>query len=95
MDMKRGEHCQDQTIDDTGINVDQVHLFIEFSPKYSTSFVVKRIKGVSSEKCVRCFRILRNGIKKVWRRHFVCIARSVVGGRSYSDTWWYIYIRDI
>ena len=33
---------------DMAVNVDHVHLFIEYPPKYSVSFIAKKIKGRSS-----------------------------------------------
>jgi putative transposase len=32
------------------VNVDHVHLFIKYPPKYSVSWIAKRIKGRSSKQ---------------------------------------------
>jgi len=42
--------CKEVKIEiiDMSMNVDQVHLFIEYPPKYSVSFIAKKIKGRSS-----------------------------------------------
>jgi len=49
--------CKEMKIEiiDMAVNVDHVHLFIECHPKYSVSFIAKRIKGRSS-------RILRQNV---------------------------------
>jgi len=46
--------CKEMKIEisDMAVNVDHVHLFIEYPPKYSVSFIAKRMKG-------RCSRELR------------------------------------
>jgi len=33
---------------DMAVNVDHVHLFIKYPPKYSVSFIAKKIKGRTS-----------------------------------------------
>ncbi len=42
--------CKEMDIEiiDMAVNVDHVHLFIEYPPKYSVSFIAKKIKGRSS-----------------------------------------------
>ncbi|MCD4843134.1 MAG: IS200/IS605 family transposase [Methanosarcinales archaeon] len=42
--------CKELDIEiiDMAINPDHVHLFIQFPPKYSVSFIAKKIKGRSS-----------------------------------------------
>ncbi len=42
--------CKEMKIEiiDMAVNVDHVHLFIEYPPKYSVSFIAKKIKGRSS-----------------------------------------------
>ena len=42
--------CNEMKIEiiDMAVNVDHVHLFIEYPPKYSVSFIAKKIKGRSS-----------------------------------------------
>ena len=45
------ETCKEQDIEviDLAMNVDHVHLFIKYPPKYSVSWIAKRIKGRSSK----------------------------------------------
>ena len=45
------ENCKelDIKIIDMAVNVDHIHLFIEYPPKYSVSWIAKRIKGRSSK----------------------------------------------
>ena len=42
--------CKEMNIEiaDMAVNVDHVHPFIEYPPKYSVSFIAKKIKGGSS-----------------------------------------------
>ncbi len=42
--------CKEMKIEiiDMAVNVDHVHLFIEYPPTYSVSFIAKKIKGRSS-----------------------------------------------
>ena len=44
---------------DMAVNVDRVHLFIEYPPKYSVSFIAKRIKGRSSRELREAFPHLK------------------------------------
>ena len=45
------ETCKelDIKIIDMAVGVDHIHLFIEYPPKYSVSWIAKRIKGRSSK----------------------------------------------
>ena len=45
------ETCKELDIEviDLAVNVDHVHLFIKYPPKYSVSWIAKRIKGRSSK----------------------------------------------
>ena len=45
------ENCKELDIEviDLAVNVDHVHLFIKYPPKYSVSWIAKRIKGRSSK----------------------------------------------
>ncbi|MFV9678128.1 MAG: IS200/IS605 family transposase [Methanosarcinales archaeon] len=45
------ETCRELDIEvmDMAMNVDHVHLFIKYPPKYSVSWIAKRIKGRSSK----------------------------------------------
>ena len=46
------ETCKERDIEviDLSLNVDHVHLFIKYPPKYSVSWIAKRIKGRSSKQ---------------------------------------------
>ena len=45
------ENCKELDIEviDLAVNIDHVHLFIKYPPKYSVSWIAKRIKGRSSK----------------------------------------------
>jgi len=45
------ENCKELDIEviDMAVNVDHVHLFIKYPPKYSVSWIAKRLKGRSSK----------------------------------------------
>jgi len=45
------ETCKELDIQiiDMAVNVDHIHLFIEYPPKYSVSWIARRIKGRSSK----------------------------------------------
>ncbi|MEA1895364.1 MAG: IS200/IS605 family transposase, partial [Euryarchaeota archaeon] len=47
--------CKDLNIEiiDMAVNVDHVHLFIKYPPKYSVSHIAKRIKGRRSSRELR------------------------------------------
>ena len=49
--------CKDLNIEiiDMAVNVDHVHLFIKYPPKYSVSYIAKRIKGRSSRELRKAF----------------------------------------
>jgi len=49
------ENCKELDIEVIGmaVNVDHVHLFIKYPPKYSVSWIAKRIKGGGSSKLLR------------------------------------------
>ena len=60
------EACKELDIEviDMAMNVDHVHLFIKYSPKYSVSWIAKRIKGRSSKQTLlekafteKCFAV--------------------------------------
>jgi putative transposase len=46
------ETCKELDIEviDMAVNVDHVHLFIKYPPKYSVSWIAKRLKGRSSKQ---------------------------------------------
>jgi putative transposase len=49
--------CKDLNIEiiDMAVNVDHVHLFVKYPPKYSVSYIAKRIKGRSSRELRKAF----------------------------------------
>jgi len=53
--------CKEMDIEviDMAVNVDHVHLFIKYPPKYSVSFIAKRIKGISSRELRQKFPHLK------------------------------------
>jgi len=53
------ENCKEQDIEviDMVVGVDHVHLFIRYPPKYSVSWIAKRIKGRSISRSRRCIVI--------------------------------------
>ena len=53
----------DIKIIDISVNIDHVHLFIQYPPKYSVSFIAKKIKGRSSRILRQHFPHLREWCK--------------------------------
>jgi putative transposase len=55
------ETCKELDIEviDMAVSVDHVHLFIKYPPKYSVSWIAKRIKGRSSKLLRDKFQYLR------------------------------------
>ena len=53
--------CKDPNIEiiNRAVNVDQVHLFVKYPPKYSVSYIAKRIKGSSSRELRKAFPHLK------------------------------------
>jgi putative transposase len=51
------EICDEMEIEiiEIAVNVDHVHLFFEFPPKYSLSYIANRVKGKSSRQLRREF----------------------------------------
>jgi putative transposase len=61
--------CKDLGIEiiDMAVNSDHVHLFIEYPPKYSVSYIAKRIKGRSSRELRKAFPHLKEWCdKSLW-----------------------------
>nr|QNO49479.1 hypothetical protein OCBBGKCP_00036 [Methanosarcinales archaeon ANME-2c ERB4] len=58
--------CKDLDIEilDMAVNVDHVHLFIKYPPKYSVSYIAKRIKGRSSRELRKAFPHLKEWCSK-------------------------------
>ena len=56
-----GRHARrfDVGVIDMAVNVDRVHLFIKYPPKYSVSFIAKKIKGRTSRILRQHFPHLR------------------------------------
>ncbi len=54
-------------IADMAVNADHVHLFVKYPPKYSVSYIAKRIKGRSSRELRKTFPHLREWFdKSLW-----------------------------
>ncbi len=55
------ENCKELDIEviDMAVSVDHVHLFIKYPPKYSVSWIAKRLKGRSSKLLRDRFQYLR------------------------------------
>jgi putative transposase len=53
--------CKDLNVEiiDMAVNVDHVHLFIKYPPKYSVIYIPKRIKGRSSRELRKVFPHLK------------------------------------
>ena len=58
--------CKDLNIEiiDMAVNVDHVHLFVKYAPKYSVSYIAKRIKGGSSRELRKAFPHLKEWYNK-------------------------------
>ena len=67
------ENCKELDIDviDLAVNIDHVHLFIKYPPKYSVSWIAKRIKGRSS-------KLLRDQFPQL---------KEWCPGQFYDETW--------
>ena len=57
-----------------------------FSPKYSVSYIAKRIKGRSSRELRKAVPHIRNGAAKVSGRRPASMARLVMDGTLWGDT---------
>ncbi|CAD7767331.1 MAG: Transposase IS200 like protein [Candidatus Argoarchaeum ethanivorans] len=67
----------DAEVIDMAVNVDHVHLFIKYQPKYSVSFIAKKIKGRTS-------RILKTALSSFERM----VHRSFMGSGVLSWICW-------
>jgi len=58
--------CKDLNIEiiDVAVNVDHVHLFVKYPPKYSVSYIAKRIKGRGSRELRKAFPHLKEWCNK-------------------------------
>ena len=58
--------CKDLNIEiiDMAVNVDHVHLFVKYPPKYSVSYIAKRIKGRRSRELRKAFPHLKEWCSK-------------------------------
>ncbi|OEU49640.1 MAG: hypothetical protein BA861_06140 [Desulfobacterales bacterium S3730MH5] len=58
--------CKDLNIEiiDMAVNVDHVHLLVKYPPKYSVSYIAKRIKGRSSRELRKAFPHLKEWCDK-------------------------------
>ena len=70
------------------VNVDHVHLFVKYPPKYSVSYIAKRIKGRGGvENCAKYFHTSRDGAIKLSGHHLASMVRLVMGGGLWRDTY--------
>ena len=84
------ENCKELDIEiiDMAMNIDHVHLFIKYPPKYSVSWIAKRLKGRSSkqtllekaftEKCFAASQSVGHG----WE----VVERYISGQKGYEKT---------
>ncbi len=76
--------CKDLDIEiiDMAVNVDHVHLFVKYPPKYSVSYIAKRIKGRSSRELRKAFPHLKEwcGYWSLGTVLFPWLGGSWVGG---------------
>ena len=58
--------CKELDIEviDMSVSPDHIHLFIQYPPKYSVSFIAKRLKGRSSRILKQEFPELKDGVKE-------------------------------
>ncbi|MEA1945051.1 MAG: IS200/IS605 family transposase [Euryarchaeota archaeon] len=80
--------CKEMEIEiiDMAVNVDHVHLFIEYPPKYSVRFIAKKIKGRSSRILRQNFPQSReNGAKIIYGLPDVIMALWVLDGRLWRN----------
>jgi putative transposase len=75
------ETCKELDIEviDMAVNVDHVHLFIKYPPKYSVSWIAKRIKGRSSKQT-----LLEKAFTKKRRAHkawYMSLYNKLFGGK--------------
>ena len=72
---------------DMAVNVDHVHLFIKYPPKYSVSYIAKRIKGRSSRELRKAFPHLKEWCSKsLWAPSCFHGSGLVMDGRLWRDT---------
>ncbi len=69
--LKNSEKCKtcvemDIEIIEIAVNPDHVHIFFKYPPKYSLSYIAKRIKGSTSRTLRKEFPISKNGGEHFW-----------------------------
>ncbi|MCW3128804.1 MAG: transposase [Methanophagales archaeon] len=76
--------CKELDIEviDMAVNVDHVHLFIKYPPKYSV-WIAKRIKGRSSKQTLvmRKWILVDEEEKKVHKIWYVTLYNKLFGGK--------------
>ena len=72
----------DIKIIDISVNIDHVHLFIQYPPKYSVSFIAKKIKGRSSRILRQHFPHLREWLRIIFGRQGVITGRLDRDGKQ-------------
>ena len=81
--------CKDLNIEiiDMAVNVDHIHFFIKYPPKYSVSYI-KRIKGRSSRELPEGISTPRGMVRVlVSGHHLASMVRLVMGGGCARDTY--------
>jgi len=76
--------CKEMSIEviDMAVNVDHVHLFIKYPPKYSVSFIAKKIKGRTSRILESSTsHISRNGAQIIYGLQGATMCRLVMDGK--------------
>ena len=75
----------DRTID-MAVNLDHVHFFVKYPPKYSVSYVAKRIEERSSRELRKAFLHLKEWLRVLDSvRHPAYMARFVMEGMLWRD----------
>jgi len=79
--------CKDLGIEiaDMAVNADHAHLFVKYPPKYSVSYIAKRIKGRSSRELRKAFPHLKEWFdKSLWAPS--CFHGSVGRGEIHAES---------
>ena len=60
---------------------DYIHIFVQYPPKYSVSFIAKRLKSRTSEILWQEFPELKNGVKRVYGLQVAIMEVLVTAGK--------------
>ncbi len=72
----------DIEIIEIAVNPDHVHIFFKYPPKYSLSYIAKRIKGSTSRNLRKEFPLFENGVASISGLQAVSIGQSGMDGMS-------------